>query len=120
MRPGWPEIPDGKQSAASGGSKKIPTTVERIRATTGANTRRSCLQKERAAEALRYFDAALEIAPDFYEAQLNRAVALTLAGDDRGAAEQLRRLLANLPAGAGYDRTRDAARTLLLRVSVAK
>jgi arylsulfatase A-like enzyme/Tfp pilus assembly protein PilF len=78
------------------------------------------VQKERAAEALRYFDAALEIAPDLYEAQLNRAVALTLAGDARGAAEQLRRLLANLPAGGAYDRIRGAARTLLLRVSVAK
>ena len=75
------------------------------------------VQKERAAEALRYFDAALEIAPDLYEAQLNRAVALTLAGDARGAAEQLRRLLANLPSGAAHDRIRDAARTLLSRVS---
>jgi arylsulfatase A-like enzyme/Tfp pilus assembly protein PilF len=74
--------------------------------------------KERAAEALRYFDAALQIAPDLYEAQLNRAVALALAGDARGAAEQLRRLLAALPAGAAHERTRAAARALLVRVSV--
>ncbi|MEK6374347.1 MAG: sulfatase-like hydrolase/transferase [Acidobacteriota bacterium] len=75
------------------------------------------VQKERAAEALRYFDAALAIAPDLYEAQLNRAVALTLAGDARGAAEQLRRLLAALPTGAAHDRIRGAARTLLSRLS---
>jgi arylsulfatase A-like enzyme/tetratricopeptide (TPR) repeat protein len=74
-------------------------------------------QKGRAQQALRAFDSALEIAPDFYQAQLNRAVALTLAGDQRAAAEELRRLLARLPKDLENDDTRRAAQTLLERIS---
>jgi arylsulfatase A-like enzyme/Tfp pilus assembly protein PilF len=75
------------------------------------------VQKNRPADAIRYFDEALGITPDLYEAQLNRAVALSLAGDPRGAAQQLRRLLTALPAGAEYNATRNAAQTLWRRVS---
>jgi arylsulfatase A-like enzyme/Tfp pilus assembly protein PilF len=67
----------------------------------------------RAREALPYFDAALQIAPDFYEAELNRAIALQVAGDPQAAAAALQRLLADLPRGAAHVRERQAAETLL-------
>lgn len=67
----------------------------------------------KAREAIPYFDAALQIAPDFYEAQLNRAIALQMAGDPRAAATELQRLLVRLPAAPEYAPQRNAARTLL-------
>jgi len=67
----------------------------------------------RAREAIPYFDAALQITPDFYEAQLNRAIALQVAGDREGAAAELKRLLVRLPAGRQYAAQRTAAQTLL-------
>ena len=75
------------------------------------------VQQGHAREALGYFDAALRLAPDLYEAQLNRAVALEVAGDSRGAAKELRRLLSRLPSGPEHDTQRIAARALLARVS---
>jgi len=69
-----------------------------------------------AREAMPYFDSALQIAPDFYEAQLNRAIALQVAGDAGAAAAELQRLLARLPASRDYDPQRNAARTLLGRL----
>ena len=69
-----------------------------------------------AAEALPYFDRAMQIAPDYYEAQLNRAVALQMSGDNAGAAAELQRLLARLPAGPQYASERSAARTFLQRL----
>jgi choline-sulfatase len=71
----------------------------------------------RAREAIPYFDAALRIGPDYYEAQLNRAIALQVAGDSGAAAAELQRLLARLPPSRGYAPQRDAARTLLGRLS---
>ena len=62
-------------------------------------------------------NSALEIAPDLYEAQLNRAVALQVSGDRGRAAEELKRLLARLPEGGANDQTRAAARALLARLS---
>jgi arylsulfatase A-like enzyme/Flp pilus assembly protein TadD len=70
----------------------------------------------RARDAISYFDAALQIAPDFYEAQLNRAIALQMAGDKRAGASELRRLLARLPAGREYETQRSAAHALLNRL----
>jgi arylsulfatase A-like enzyme/Flp pilus assembly protein TadD len=67
----------------------------------------------RAREAIPYFDAAMQIAPNFYEAQLNRAIALKVAGDSGAAAAELRRLLARLPQTRQYDAQRAAAQTLL-------
>ncbi|MGH9419421.1 MAG: sulfatase-like hydrolase/transferase [Thermoanaerobaculia bacterium] len=67
----------------------------------------------KAREAISYFDAALQIAPDFYEAQLNRAIALQVAGDSAGAATELQRLLFRLPATRDCAPQRDAAQTLL-------
>ena len=69
-----------------------------------------------AREAIPYFDSALQIAPDFYEAQLNRAIALQVAGDAGAAAAELQRLLARLPASRDYGPQRNAARTLLGRL----
>jgi choline-sulfatase len=74
------------------------------------------VQQGRAREAVPYFDSALHIAPDFYEAQLNRAIALQVAGDSRGATAELRKLLVRLPAGPAYARERGAARALLARI----
>src|SRR6266404_7947353 len=71
----------------------------------------------RAREAIPYFDAALQIGPDYYEAQLNRAIALQVAGDSGAAAAELQRLLARLPPSREYAPQRDAARTLLGRLS---
>jgi arylsulfatase A-like enzyme/Tfp pilus assembly protein PilF len=75
------------------------------------------VQKGRAREAIRYFDSALAIAPDFYEAALNRAVALSVAGDRARAAGELRRLLERMPEGAAHQGTRHAAQTLLKQIS---
>ncbi|HEV7573068.1 MAG TPA: sulfatase-like hydrolase/transferase [Thermoanaerobaculia bacterium] len=69
-----------------------------------------------ARDALPYFDRALRAAPDYYEAQLNRAVALQMSGDSAGAAAELQRLLARLPARHQYDSERNTARTFLGRL----
>ncbi len=71
----------------------------------------------RAREAIPYFDAALQIAPDFYEAQLNRAIALQIAGDTGAAAAELQRLLARLPPSREFAAQRSAAQTLLGKIS---
>jgi arylsulfatase A-like enzyme/Tfp pilus assembly protein PilF len=70
----------------------------------------------RPGDALPFFDQAMQIAPDYYEAQLNRAVALQMSGDTAGAATELQRLLARLPAGPQYASERTAARTFLQRL----
>jgi arylsulfatase A-like enzyme/Flp pilus assembly protein TadD len=75
------------------------------------------VQKGHPREAIPYFDSALSFAPDFYEAELNRAVALSVAGDRRASAEALRKLLARLPGGSEHERTRRAAQTLLQQIS---
>ena len=71
----------------------------------------------RAREAIPYFDAALRIAPDFYETQLNHAIALQVVGDREGAAAELKRLLVRLPSGRQYAAQRAAAETLLGQLS---
>jgi tetratricopeptide (TPR) repeat protein len=71
----------------------------------------------RAREAIPYFDAALQIGPDFYEAQLNRAIALQVSGDPSTAAAELQRLLARLPRSQEYTPQRTAAQTLLKQLS---
>jgi arylsulfatase A-like enzyme/Flp pilus assembly protein TadD len=71
----------------------------------------------RARDAIPYFDAALQIGPDFYEAQLNRAIALQVAGDSGAAAAELQHLLTRLPPSREFAPQRDAARTLLARLS---
>ncbi|MGZ4811081.1 MAG: tetratricopeptide repeat protein, partial [Thermoanaerobaculia bacterium] len=56
---------------------------------------------------------ALKLAPDFYEAQLNRGIALQMSGDANAASEQFQALLRTLPGDRRYERQRDAARRLL-------
>jgi arylsulfatase A-like enzyme/Flp pilus assembly protein TadD len=74
------------------------------------------VQEGRLREAIKYLDHALQIAPDFYEAQLNRAIALQIAGDRSAAKAELRGLLARLPAGRRYQPQRTAAKALLARL----
>jgi arylsulfatase A-like enzyme/cytochrome c-type biogenesis protein CcmH/NrfG len=71
----------------------------------------------RSREAIPYFDTALRIAPGFYEAQLNRAIALQVVGDREGAAAELKRLLVRLPSGHRYAAQHAAAETLLKQLS---
>ena len=71
------------------------------------------VQQGRAREAIVQFDAALHAKPDFYEAQLNRAIALQLSGDISAARTELLRLLTQLPKGNAQ---RKAAETLLARL----
>jgi arylsulfatase A-like enzyme/Flp pilus assembly protein TadD len=71
------------------------------------------VQQDHARDAIPRFDAALRIAPDFYEAQLNRGIALKMAGDVAGARRQLSELLARLPNSREFDDERKAARALL-------
>jgi arylsulfatase A-like enzyme/Tfp pilus assembly protein PilF len=75
------------------------------------------VQQRLPVEALRYFDTAIQNQPDFYEAQLNRGIALQEAGNNVAAAAQYRALLERLPDGSRYDPQRDAARTLLASVA---
>lgn len=71
------------------------------------------VQQGHGVDAISYFDRAIALAPVFYEAHLNRAIALETAGDRAGAAAQLEQLLESLPRGREYDDQRKTARTLL-------
>jgi len=71
------------------------------------------VQQGRARDAITYFDAALRLAPAFYEARLNRAIALQIAGDGATARLELTALLAALPPGRTFEEQRRAARAVL-------
>ncbi|MEA2491472.1 MAG: hypothetical protein QOH21_3264, partial [Acidobacteriota bacterium] len=71
------------------------------------------VQQRQSAQSLQYFKIALELQPDFYEAQLNYGIALQESGMLQAAAAQYQSLLAKLPPGSAYDQQRKAARTLL-------
>jgi len=71
------------------------------------------VQEGRSAEAIADFDKALAAAPNFYEARLNRAIALQLSGNISGARTELQHLLTHLPKGSAQ---RKAAETLLARL----
>jgi tetratricopeptide (TPR) repeat protein len=71
------------------------------------------VQQGRPQEAIAAFDAALQVAPDFYEAQLNRGIALQIVGDRQGARRQWQHLLARIPPGPAFGPQRTAARNLL-------
>ncbi|HKS26123.1 MAG TPA: sulfatase-like hydrolase/transferase [Thermoanaerobaculia bacterium] len=73
------------------------------------------VQQSRAKDALPYFDEALRIAPDFYEATLNRAIALLETGDAAGAKRELTALLARMPRNPSTTRVRTDAEALLAR-----
>lgn len=76
------------------------------------------VQRDRPLAAIPYFDRALVLAPDFYEAQLNRGIALQMTGNRRGAAEQFEALLRALPPDKRFDAQRKAASVLLRRLRV--
>ena len=71
------------------------------------------VQRDRPRDALPHFDRALRLAPHFHEAQLNRGIALQLAGEKAEAAKQFRALLAELPPGKAFEEQRAAAVQLL-------
>jgi choline-sulfatase len=73
------------------------------------------VQQSHPREALPYFDEALRIAPDFYEAQLNRAIAVFEIGDAAAARSELIALLARMPRNPSTERLRTAAQSLLAR-----
>jgi choline-sulfatase len=73
------------------------------------------VQADHPADALRYFDQAVAIAPDFYEARLNRAIALEILGRKDRAHAELRDLLARLPRKPEFENQRKAAAALLAR-----
>jgi choline-sulfatase len=73
------------------------------------------VQQSRAKEAIAYFDEALRIAPDFYEATLNRAIALLETGDAAAAKRELTALVARMPRNASTARVRTDAEALLAR-----
>jgi choline-sulfatase len=78
------------------------------------------VQQGHAQEAIEHFDAALRIAPLFYEARLNRAIAMQIAGNRGGAAQELKSLLHDLPPAKAFDGQRIAARTLLGQMAHAR
>ncbi len=55
------------------------------------------VETDRLAEALERFEAALALSPDHVDAQLNRAVCLSLLGDEMGAIESYRQVVALAP-----------------------
>ncbi|HEY6140530.1 MAG TPA: sulfatase-like hydrolase/transferase [Thermoanaerobaculia bacterium] len=73
------------------------------------------VQQSRAREAIPYFDQALRIAPDFYEASLNRAIALLETGDAASAKRELTELLSRMPRNPSTARVRTDAEALLAR-----
>jgi tetratricopeptide (TPR) repeat protein len=75
------------------------------------------VQRDRPGPAVALFDRVLQVAPRFYEAQLNRGIALQLAGRRAEAAEQFRALLRNLPSSKEHDSQRRAATELLRGLS---
>ncbi len=74
------------------------------------------VQQGRGRDALPYFDRCIALSPSFYEARLNRAIALDTAGERGAAIHQLEQLLDALPRAAQFDHERNAARTLLGRL----
>jgi arylsulfatase A-like enzyme/Flp pilus assembly protein TadD len=77
------------------------------------------VQRDHPAAAVPLFDRALQAAPRFYEAQLNRGIALQLAGRNPEAADQFRVLLRDLPRGKEHESQRRAATELLRRLSAS-
>jgi tetratricopeptide (TPR) repeat protein len=73
------------------------------------------VQQSHAKDAIPYFDEALRIAPDFYEATLNRAIALLEIGDAAAAKRELTALLARMPRNPSTVRVRTDAGALLAR-----
>ena len=74
------------------------------------------IDRDRHREALAYFDRALQLAPRHLEARLNRAVALQLSGDVRGAIDAYRTFLEQSANDPAFTAQRAAADAMLQRL----
>jgi arylsulfatase A-like enzyme/Tfp pilus assembly protein PilF len=78
------------------------------------------IDRDRHREALAYFDRALQLDPRHLEARLNRAVALQLSGDLRGAAEEYRTFLEQSSDVPAFAAQREGARAMLRRLQARR
>jgi arylsulfatase A-like enzyme/Flp pilus assembly protein TadD len=74
------------------------------------------VQRDRPAEALPLFDKAIALAPNFFEARLNRGIALQLSGDRAGAAREYESLLRDAGSRPELANERAAAAQLLAKL----
>ena len=74
------------------------------------------VQRDRPAEALPLFDKAIALAPNFFEARLNRGIALQLSGDRAGAIREYESLLRDAGSRPDLAPQRKAAAQLLARL----
>ena len=74
------------------------------------------VQRNRPREALPLFDRAIALSPAFYEARLNRGIALAVAGERDAAARELGAFLRATAGQPSADPQREAARQLLARL----
>jgi tetratricopeptide (TPR) repeat protein len=77
------------------------------------------IDRNRYAEAIACFDRALRIAPAYAEARLNRAVALQLGGDARGAIGEYRTFLAQTKNAPEFAAQRRGVEAMLARLETA-
>jgi arylsulfatase A-like enzyme/Flp pilus assembly protein TadD len=74
------------------------------------------VQRDRPAEALPLFDKAIALAPNFFEARLNRGIALQLNGDRAGAMREYESLLRDAGSRPELAPQRAAAAQLLAKL----
>ena len=74
------------------------------------------MQRDRPAEALPLFDKAIALAPDFFEARLNKAIAMQLGGDRAGAIREYESLLRDAGSRPELASQRAAAAQLLAKL----
>ena len=77
------------------------------------------IDRNRYADAIHCFDRALRIAPDYHEARLNRAVALQLSGDVRGAVAEYRTFLARTKNAPAFAAQRQGVSAMLARLETS-
>jgi len=74
------------------------------------------VQRDRPSEALPLFDKAIALAPNFFEARLNRGIALQLSGDRAGAVREYEALLRDAGNRPELAAERGAAKQLLAKL----
>jgi choline-sulfatase len=77
------------------------------------------IDRNRYADAIACFDRALRIAPSYSEARLNRAVALQLSGDARGAIAEYRTFLAQTKSAPELSEQRRGVEAMLVRLEAS-
>ncbi|MEO8218931.1 MAG: tetratricopeptide repeat protein, partial [Acidobacteriota bacterium] len=75
------------------------------------------VQRNRPAQAIRFFDRALKLSPEFHEVLLNRGIALEVMGDRIGAANEYRKFLKAVGEDPRFAKQRRAAGALLSRIA---